>query len=57
MRPTIGITGAPFGANARSELQGSRNELAALGSNGHVTLSSTIENGTSLTATIPLRGR
>ena len=33
MRPTIGITGAtgaPLGANARSELQGSRDELAAL---------------------------
>jgi hypothetical protein len=33
MRPTIGITGAtgtPVGATARSELQGSRDELAAL---------------------------
>jgi signal transduction histidine kinase len=33
MRPTIGITGStgtPLGANARSELQGSRDELAAL---------------------------
>jgi hypothetical protein len=30
MRPTIGIRGATLGANARSELPGSRDELAAL---------------------------
>ena len=48
-----GIGGADF--DKGSGLIGLKDRVEAL--SGHLTLSSTIENGTSITATIPLRGR
>jgi signal transduction histidine kinase len=48
-----GIGGADFGKG--SGLIGLKDRVEALG--GQLVLSSTVEDGTSLTATIPLRGR